>query len=69
MKLLKGASSNFVNKEVNFKFNWSKGYAAFSVSESNIIKIVDYINNQERHHKKKSFLEEYSGFLEKHSLG
>ncbi|GJQ62252.1 MAG: transposase [Melioribacteraceae bacterium] len=69
VKLLKGASSNYVNKEVNFKFNWSKGYAAFSVSESNIDKIITYINKQEEHHRKKSYLEEYTGFLEKHNLG
>ena len=66
--LYKGSSSNWVNKRVNYKFNWSKGYAAFSVSESNIDKVIKYIVNQEEHHRKKSFTEEYEGFLKKHSI-
>lgn len=68
MQLLKGSSSNWINKQVNFKFAWSKGYAAFSVSESNIDKVVKYILNQEEHHREKSFSEEYEEFLTKHKI-
>lgn len=68
LHLLKGASSNWLNKKVKHKFSWGKGYAAFSVSESNISKVVKYIQNQEEHHRYKSFAEEYEEFLIKHKL-
>lgn len=66
--LVKGSSSNWINKEVNYKFLWSKGYAAFSVSESNIDAVMKYISNQEEHHRIKSYTEEYEGFLKKHKV-
>ena len=66
--LLKGSSSRWINNRVNFKFSWGKGYAAFSVSESNIEKVVKYILSQEEHHHVKSFSEEYEDFLKKHNL-
>lgn len=64
---IKNNSSNFINdhKFVKGKFAWQKGYGAFSYSHSHIGKVYDYILNQERHHKKKTFKEEYIGFLEK----
>lgn len=68
LHLLKGSSSNWINKQINFKFAWAKGYAAFSVSESNLKKVVDYILNQEEHHRVKSFAEEYEEFLQKHNV-
>ena len=68
LHLLKGSSSNWVNKKVSYKFSWAKGYAAFSVSESNMDKVIKYIANQEEHHRKKSFTKEYEGFLNKHSI-
>ena len=57
-----------INKQVNYKFLWSKGYAAFSVSESNIDKVIKYIVNQEEHHHKMSFIHEYDEFLQKHKV-
>lgn len=68
LHLLKGSSSNWVNKQVGFKFAWAKGYAAFSVSESNLSKVVRYISNQESHHKNKSFSDEYAEFLKKYKV-
>jgi len=68
LHLLKGSSSNWINKQVNFKFSWKKGYAAFSISESNLDKVVKYIINQGEHHKAKSFTEEYQEFLNKHNI-
>lgn len=68
LHLYKGSSSNWVNKQVKYKFRWGTGYAAFSVSESNIDKVVKYILNQEGHHRKLSFIEEYEEFLEKHKV-
>ena len=68
LHLLKGSSSNWINKQVNFKFSWGKGYAAFSVSKSSLDRVVKYIINQEEHHRKKSYLEEYEMFLLKHQI-
>ena len=66
--LYKGSSSNWINKNVNYKFSWSKGYAAFSVSESNEKKVSDYIKNQEEHHRKRRFAEEYEEFINNHNI-
>ena len=64
--LYKGSSSNWINKQVSYKFSWSKGYAAFSVSESNIDRVVKYILNQEEHHRKMLFTQEYEEFFKRH---
>ncbi|RPI72185.1 MAG: IS200/IS605 family transposase [Ignavibacteriales bacterium] len=70
VKLLKGASSHYINKEsiVKSKFSWGRGYAAFSVSESQSGKVMEYIRNQKEHHRVKSFAEEYAEFIKKHGL-
>ena len=64
---IKNNSSNFVNEKkwVKGKFAWQEGYGAFSYSHSHIDKVYNYILNQERHHKKKTFPEEYISFLKK----
>jgi REP element-mobilizing transposase RayT len=49
-------------------FAWQAGYGAFSVSESNIPSVRDYIANQAAHHRVKSFQEEYRSFLAKHGV-
>ena len=65
MRLIKGDSSEFVNKRsfTKLKFNWQEGYGAFSNSRSQINSIVHYIQNQKEHHRKKSFKEEYVKML------
>jgi len=67
LHLLKGASSNWINKRIKYKFCWAKGYSVFSVSESNLDNVVRYIRNQDEHHKLKSFAAEYEGFLARHN--
>ncbi|MEO6721942.1 MAG: IS200/IS605 family transposase [Ferruginibacter sp.] len=64
---MKNNSSNFINdrKFVKGKFEWQEGYGAFSYSHSHIGKVYDYILNQEQHHKKKTFKQEYLQFLKK----
>jgi len=64
---MKNNSSNFINdqKLVKGKFEWQEGYGAFSYSHSHIGKVYDYILNQEQHHKKKTFKQEYLQFLKK----
>ncbi len=68
VRLLKGELSAWINNNVAYKFNWSIGYAVFSVSESNVDKVVKYIKNQEDRHRKKSFQEEFTAFLEAYKI-
>ncbi len=67
-QLLKGASSRWINTKVDFQFSWAKGYAGFSVSESVLSRVIKYLQNQETHHKYKSFTEEYEEFLLKYKI-
>jgi putative transposase len=62
---IKNNSTKFVNenKFVKGKFSWQEGYGAFSYSHSHIKSVYNYILNQEKHHKKKTFREEYLEFL------
>jgi putative transposase len=64
---IKNNSTNFVNdrKFVKGKFSWQEGYGAFSYSRSQVETVYDYILNQERHHKRKTFREECIDFLKK----
>ena len=70
VKLFKGASSHYINQNrlVRTKFSWGRGYAAFSVSESQIDKVIDYIKNQKEHHRIKTYAEEYEEFLAKYKI-
>lgn len=62
---IKAGSSGFVNQRrwVKGKFNWQEGFGAFSYSRSQIDFVIKYILNQEEHHRKKSFKEEYLELL------
>jgi REP element-mobilizing transposase RayT len=62
--LIKVGSSKWMGQS----FAWQKGYGAFSVSASNIPAVVRYIRNQERHHRKMSFEQEFIVLLEKHGV-
>jgi putative transposase len=63
--LIKGESSYWVNKQqiIKTKFGWQDEYIALSVSYSALDKVRAYILNQEEHHKKKTFIEEYEELL------
>ncbi len=67
---IKGSSSTWINKRgfVRGKFRWQAGYGAFSYSHSQIDNVVKYIMNQEEHHKKKTFREEYIELLERFKM-
>ena len=69
-QLINVESSNWVNKNklVPGLFEWQDEYIAVSVSESQINKVRDYIKNQEEHHRKKSFMEEYEEFINKYGF-
>jgi REP element-mobilizing transposase RayT len=64
LRNLKADSSAFVHQELLKTFEWQKGYGAFSVSPANISKVSNYVLNQEKHHRKKTFVEEYIELLE-----
>ena len=50
------------------RFEWQKGYAAFTVSHSKIEAVRMYLRNQEEHHKRQTFEEEYVSFLKRHEI-
>ena len=49
-------------------FQWQRGYGAFSVSRSHLDRLISYIENQEEHHKKTSFQDEYRQILSKYDI-
>ena len=65
LRLVKADSSEWINKEgfMRAKFHWQEGYGAFSHSKSQINSVVQYIHNQQVHHKKVGFLDEYVKML------
>src|SRR5438046_5050260 len=67
---IKADSTNFVNenKWVRGRFNWQEGYGAFSYGHSQLNTIIRYIQNQERHHQKQSFKNEYVALLRKFDI-
>ena len=67
VQLVKGGSSQWVG-EHGPEFAWQEGYGAFSVSKSNIDAVVKYIANQEAHHRKISFEDEFIALLKKHGI-
>ena len=67
VKEIKVESHNFIEDKgwVGKGFHWQEGYGVFSYSRSHIDRVCRYIINQEEHHRKKSFREEYLEFLQK----
>ena len=62
---IKSNSSKFINEQkwINGKFEWQSGFGAFSYGHSQLANVIKYIENQEEHHKTKTFREEYIAFL------
>lgn len=67
---IKNNSTNFINEKklVKGKFSWQEGYGVFSYSHSQINDVYNYILNQEEHHKKRTFKEEYLELLNKFEI-
>ncbi len=67
MQDVKADSSQWINdnKFTKSRFEWQSGYGVFSYSKSQVPDVINYIQNQKEHHRKKTFLEEYKLFLEK----
>ena len=70
MQIVKKDSSKWINDNqfVKDKFSWQEGYGAFSYSKSQLPKLINYVQNQKLHHEKKTFLQEYVGFLDKFEI-
>ena len=70
VKLIKGNSSRWINekRKIKARFEWQRGYGAFSVSESISEVVKRYIENQELHHQHQTFEKEYLQLLEKHRI-
>jgi REP element-mobilizing transposase RayT len=70
MQLIKGESAHWANdcKITKQKFEWASEYFAVSISESMLEKVREYIGNQEEHHKKLTFADEYGKFMKKYGF-
>ncbi len=70
VKLLKGDSSHFANKQQLFEkdFDWADDYYAVSVSQSHVEAVRKYLKQQEEHHRKKTFAEECQEFMVKYGF-
>lgn len=69
-KEIKVESNEFINSKgwVKGKFKWQEGYGVFSYSQSHIDSVIKYIQNQETHHQKRTFKQEYLELLEKFEI-
>ena len=71
MRIIKAESSRWlktVNAHYYGAFSWQEGYGAFSVSSSVLPKVVEYIRNQQEHHKVRTFIDEYKEFLKAYEI-
>ena len=67
---IKADSTNFINKNkwVHGRFAWQEGYGAFSYGHSQLDEIIRYVQNQEKHHKRRTFKDEYLTLLRKFDI-
>ena len=65
MQDVKGGSSQWINEKrfSKSRFEWQQGFGAFSYSKSQVATVIGYIHNQEQHHTKRTFREEYRELL------
>ena len=68
VRLVKANSSKWFTEHFGCAFAWQRQYSAFSVSKDNVPRVVNYISNQEEHHHKMTFQEEYIQFLESQGI-
>ena len=67
---VKSDSTEFIKRKgwIRGRFNWQEGFGAFSVSHSHLDAVINYIRNQENHHRSRSFQQEYLEFLGRHEI-
>lgn len=70
VQLIKGGSSHWIKESFQDMggFAWQDGYGAFTVSESQLVDVRNYIRRQPEHHRTKTFAEEYRAFLQRHRI-
>ena len=70
MQDIKGSSSTWINEKgfVQGEFSWQGGYGAFSYAKSDLVRVIRYIENQQQHHKKKKFIDEYKSLLQEFEI-
>ena len=70
VRIIKTDSSRWIKKIDDYysRFSWQVGYGAFSVSSSVVDRTANYIRNQSRHHKRRTFRDEYKLFLEAYGV-
>lgn len=71
MRMVKANSSKWVNERNNgsgSRFAWQSGYGAFTVSQSQLPALIEYVENQEEHHRSRSFQDEFVAILRKHGV-
>jgi len=70
MQLIKGEVSHWINKNriTKTKFEWADEYFAVSVGESQLNRVREYIKNQEKHHRRRTWQEEYEEFIAKYGF-
>lgn len=68
VRILKTNTSKWVREQVSEAFTWQDGYSAFSVSQSVMGKVIEYIQGQKEHHQKLTFKEELEAMLKKHNI-
>ena len=70
VQMIKTASSKWIHETFRHEhsFEWQEGYAAFTVSESQKPKVIEYIENQKEHHRKQRFEDEFVALLRKHVI-
>jgi len=66
LKIIKRESSRWINEKgfLKSKFSWQEGYGAFSYGKSQVSDVIEYVRNQKEHHRKKTFIQEYTEFLD-----
>lgn len=65
---LKSSSSGWARRQTKGRFAWQARYGAFTVSESQVIRVRQYIRDQEKHHQKMSFIEEFEALLRSNGI-
>jgi len=70
MRDVKSDSTEFIKRKewIRGRFNWQEGFGAFSYSQSNLDSVIRYIRNQEKHHVKRSFRNEYLTLLKRFDI-
>ena len=70
VQFLKGGSSKWIHETfaTMSEFSWQDGYGAFSVSKSQLPGVIDYAAGQRKHHRKRTFQDDFRAFLDKHGI-